>query len=127
MRASVLVRVLDSTAVDRTLMSGVVDPEEHSVLVAFGKDCYLACLTGPRASDYGRPMGSGVRHETSQKEAEALQRVGKAIDYLDRWAGRNVREGLLRMILQEQDQPAATVKAAAEALVNFYLNFKRTP
>lgn len=120
MRASVLVRVIDSTALDRALMNNSVSPEQHSVLVAFSNDCFMASLIGPRAQDYGRPMGSGTRHDTSDREAAALQRVGRAIDHVDRQAGRDVREGLLRMVLQDQDQLAGMVNAAAEALVDFY-------
>lgn len=120
MRASVLVRVVDSTAIDRALMSECVSPEQHSVLVAFSNDCFMASLIGPRAQDYGRPMGTGTRHDMSDREAAALQRVGKAIDYLDRVAGRDVREGLLRMILEDLDQQSSLINAAAEALVGFY-------
>jgi len=120
MRSSVLVRVIDSTAIDRALMTECVTPEQHSVLVAFSNDCFMASLIGPRAQDYGRPMGTGTRHDTSDREAAALQRVGKAIDHIDRGAGRGVREGLLRMILEDLDQPASLVNAAAEVLVDFY-------
>lgn len=120
MRASVLVRVIDSTAIDRALMTDAVSPEQHSVLVAFSNDCFMASLIGPRAQDYGKPMGTGTRQDMSDREVAALQRVGKAIEHIDRGAGRGVREGLLRMILEDIDQPASLVNAAAEMLVNFY-------
>ena len=115
-----MVRVVDSTAIDRALMTDLVTPDQHSVLVAFSNDCFIACLTGPRAQDYGKPMGTGSRHDMSDREVAALQRVGKAIEHIDRGAGRDVREGLLRMILEDIDQTADLVNAAAEMLVNFY-------
>lgn len=128
MKASVLVKVMDSTAVDRALMKDIVDPEQHSVLVAFQKDCYAAALIGPRrVSDYGRPMGTGASHDISTREAEALQLVGKAIDYVDQSATRRVREALLRLVLSETDEPAADIRSAADSLVKFYLEFRRVP
>jgi hypothetical protein len=128
MKTSVLVKVMDSTAIDRALMKDIVDPEQHSVLVAFQKDCYAAALIGPRrVSDYGRPMGTGAAHDISTREAEALQLVGRAIDYVDQSASRRVREALLRMVLSETDEPAADIRSAADSLVKFYCDFRRVP
>lgn len=127
MRSSVLVRVVDSTAIDRCLMNNYVDAEQHSVLVAFSNDCFTACLLGPRASDYGRPIGTGSKHDVSDREAAALQRVGKAIDLIDARAGRNVREALLRLVMHDSDQPQDLVSAASEMLVVFYQNLKHSP
>lgn len=123
MRASVLVKVIDSTAIDRALMNGHVEPDEHSALVAFANDCHRASMTGPRASDYGRPIGTGAAAEVSQREADARQRVGRAIDFLDRNAGREAREALLRAILSDEDTPAPLVKSAAKVLMKFYMIF----
>ena len=124
MRSSVLVKVVDSTAIDRCLMRNHVDAEQHSVLVAFSNDCYTACMLGPRASDYGRPIGTGAKHEVSDREAAALQRVGKAIDLIDARAGRDVREALLRLVMQDTDQSAHLINAASDMLVMFYQNLR---
>jgi len=120
MRTSVLVRVVDSTAIDRALMNSHVDPEQHSALVAFSNDCFIASLIGPRAQDYGKPMGTGARHDIGEREAAAMQRVGRAIDHVDALCGRPVRESLMRMVLEDRDMLAADVLGAALALLEFY-------
>lgn len=121
MRTSVLVRVVDATAVDRALMRDLIDPTQHSVIVAFGNDCYRANLIGPRASDYGRPIGTGSRHETSQSEADALLRVGDAIKWLVRRVGDRSMRIVHRMVLDDRDtRSAAALRAAADSLIEFY-------
>lgn len=121
MRNSVMIRALDTTAVDRALLNNVIDPEQHSIVVAFGKDCYLANMLGPRASDYGRPMGNGSKHEVSTREAEAMQLVGRALDYLTQKGGHACRLAIYDMVMSDRDADTATLKAAVSILSDFYV------
>lgn len=120
LRNSVMIRALDTTAVDRALLQGQIDPDEHSMISAFGKDCYIANLLGPRASDYGRPMGSGAKHDVSTREAEALQLVGRVLSYLTTKGGHAVRRAVYDMVMSDRDAPTATLKVAVGLLVEFY-------
>ena len=125
LRNSVLIRALDTTAVDRALLGDLITPEEHSVIVAFGKDCYVANMLGPHASDYGRPIGNGSRHEVSTREAEALQAVGRVLSDLTRRGGHSARRAVYDMVMLDVDAPKAILKIAVGILGDFYLRQSR--
>jgi hypothetical protein len=127
MRNSILVKALDTTAADRAMMNGVIDPSEHSAVLAFEKDCYVANLIGPHASDYGKPIGTGARHEISTREAEALQTVGRALSFLTQRVGAQARSAVYAMVMEDRDCENPTlVKNAASSLMEFYSKFSNS-
>lgn len=112
------IRNLDATEIDRMLVDGKLNPDEHGALSRLQDDLHRAHMVGPRAQNYERPFGTGYAPEVTERDADALHRVSQAVDFLTKKAGRYVCDMLLSLCMVDRmiarvDLPS--VRAAADA------------
>ena len=108
--------VVDGSGPDRMLLAGVININQHAALLSLTVMMHRAKMLGPKPPSFERVSNSD-HVAVTQKQADALRKVGGIISALDREVGRVGREQVIDLCMMDRPpEDVPLLVKGAEAL-----------